>query len=247
MTAPRPISRREALALIWFPFFRPRRVSLAGARYRILRNGRSPRRYLLIHGDEESARAVLLGYMQTHDGIAYLTENHTREVLVDGLKIDPNRWFSRIGAEASLRKLNPNPDPAALRRALDAIDHGREKLVRAFTPPHGSVLVALHNNSSSYSVHDEVPISDRASLKEPGNPHAFFLCTDPRDFDVLSTSPYNVVLQQKAPPTDDGSLSRLAAARGFRYINLEVRLGRPDRQREMLWWLDWNLHRTAAV
>jgi hypothetical protein len=243
MSAPRRITRREALALAlaWFPFFRPGHIGLAGARYRILRNGRSQRRYLLIHGDEESARRVLTAHMQTHEGIAYLTENHTREVLVEGLKIDPNRWFSRVGAEASLKKLNANPDPATVRRALDAIDRGRERLVRAFTPPPGGVMVALHNNSSSYSVESEAPISDRTSLKEPGNPHAFFLCTDPKDFAVLETSPYNVVLQQKAPPADDGSLSRLAAARGFRYVNLEVRLGHTERQREMLWWLDWNL------
>ena len=66
------------------------------------------------------------------------------------------------------------------------------------------------------------------SLREPGNPHAFFLCTDPRDFEVLKTSPYNVVLQQRAPAQDDGSLSRLAAARGFRYVNLEVAAGQAE-------------------
>jgi len=86
-----------------------------------------------------------------------------------------------------------------------------------------------------------VPISDQTSLREPGNPHAFFLCTDPQDFDVLKASPYNVVLQQRGPKTDDGSLSRVAAARGFRYTNLEVGLGHPDRQYEMLMWLEWNL------
>ena len=90
-------------------------------------------------------------------------------------------------------------------------------------------------------VADEVPISDQTSLRAPGNPHAFFLCTDPRDFEVLKTSPYNVVLQQRAPKIDDGSLSRLAAAREFRYINLEVGLGHFDRQREMVWWVEWNL------
>ena len=59
--------------------------------------------------------------------------------------------------------------------------------------------------------------------------------------DVLKTSPYNVVMQQRPPSADDGSLSRLAAATGFRYVNLEVRLGQTERQREMVWWLEWNL------
>jgi hypothetical protein len=234
-------SRRELLAFGWLPFFRPRHISLAGARFRILRNGHSRRRYLVIHGNEESAREVLVRHMETHDGIAYVVEGHTRNVEVEGLRLDPNRMFSRIGAEASLKRLNPNLDPARMAHALDVLDRGRPKLVRALTPPPGGLTFALHNNSEGYSVTEEVPISDQTSLREPRNPHAFFLCTDPRDFDILKTSPYNVVLQQRAPSTDDGSLSRLAAASGFRYVNLEVALGQTERQREMVWWLEWNL------
>jgi hypothetical protein len=179
--------------------------------------------------------------MQNHDGIAYLVEGHTRNVQVEGLTLDPNRMFSRIGAEASLRRLNPGVAEPVLSRALDSLDRGRERLVRALTPPRGGLCFALHNNSEGYSVEAEIPISDRTSIRQPGNPRAFFLCTDPGDFEKLAASPYNVVLQQKQPPTDDGSLSRLAAKRGFRYVNLEVALGQPDRQQEMVAWLEWNL------
>jgi hypothetical protein len=147
--------------------------------------------------------------------------------------------FSRVGAEANLWQLNPDAAPERVRSALRVLDSGRENLVRALTPPKGGLTIALHNNSTGYSVADEVPISDRTSLRQPGNPHAFFLCTDPRDFDVLKTSPYNVVLQQHGPKQDDGSLSRLAAARGFRYVNLEVAAGQAERQREMLNWVEW--------
>ena len=234
-------TRREFLAAGWLPFFRPRRISLAGARFRIVRNGSSRRRYLVIHGNEESARETLVRHMQTQQGVAYLVENHTRNVMVDALALDPNRMFSRVGAEASLKRLNPDATPQSLQHALRVLEGGRDSLVRALTPPRGGLTVALHNNSEGYSVADEAPISDRTSLREPGNPHAFFLCTDPGDFEVLKTSPYNVVLQQHGPKTDDGSLSRLAAARGFRYANLEVGLGHPERQHEMLMWLEWNL------
>ena len=234
-------SRRDVLALAWFPFFRPKHVALAGARFRIVRNGRSKRRYLVIHGNEETARTVLLRFMESHQGIAYVVEGHTRNVQVEGLLIDPNRMFSRVGAEASLRRLNQAAGEPGVRRALDALDRGREKLVKALTPPQGGLTFALHNNSESYSVETEIPISDRTSIKEPGNPHAFFLCTHPADFDVLASSPYNAVLQQKAAPADDGSLSRLAARRGFRYVNLEVALGQRDRQQEMVSWVEWNL------
>ena len=231
-------SRREFLALGWFPFLRPRHISLAGARFRILRNGRSKRRYLRIHGNEETARQVLEQHMHTHEGVAYVMESHTRLVTVDSLNLDPNRMFSRVGAEANLKLLNPSAEPAHLQRALHVLDRGREHLLRALTPPTGGMTIALHNNSSGYSVTSEAPISDQVSLREPGNPHAFFLCTAPRDFDLLKTSPYNVVLQQHGPKQDDGSLSRMAAARGFRYVNLEVALGQTDRQTEMLNWLE---------
>ena len=233
------VTRRQFLALGWFPWWRPRHISLAGARFRILRNGRSLRRYLRIHGNEETARQVLERHMETHEGIAYVIESRTRVVTVESLKLDPNRMFSRGGAEANLQALNPGVPPEQVRKALDVLDRGREKLVRALTPPKGGLTIALHNNSSAYSVAAEAPISDQTSLREPGNPHAFFLCTDPRDFEVLKTSPYNVVLQQHGPKEDDGSLSRLAAARGFRYVNLEVGAGQTERQREMLSWLEW--------
>ena len=235
------MTRREFLAIGWLPFFRPRHIALAGARFRIIRHGRSRRRYLVIHGNEVTARAVLVQNMKTNEGIAYVVESATRNVPVGSLQIDPNRMFSRAGAQASLRRLNPGAAPEAVQFALADLDRHREKLLRALTPPRGGITIALHNNSDGYSVRDEVSISDQVSLREPDNPHAFFLCTDPRDFAVLRGSPYNVVLQQHAPPTDDGSLSRQAALRGFRYTNLEVALGQIDRQREMLTWLERNV------
>jgi hypothetical protein len=234
-------SRREFLAFGWLPFFHRRHIRLAGARFRIVRHGRSTRRYLLIHGNEETARAVLTEFLQTQPGTAYIIESHTRNVPVDSGEIDPNRIFSRIGAEASLKSLNPNWNPGQVATALGILDHGREHLVRALFPPDQGLLTALHNNSPDYSVTDEVPLSDRTSLREPGNPHAFFLCTDPGDFAILSKSSYNVVLQHDKPQQDDGSLSRLAAQRGVRYLNLEVRLGDEARQLEMLRYANSNL------
>jgi hypothetical protein len=195
----------------------------------------------LIHGNEETARATLTYHMETHEGIAYLAENHTRNVSAGSAQLDPNRMFSYAGAEANLKHLNPGLAPERLQAELNLLDRGRNRLVRALFPPKDGLLVALHNNSETYSVKDEVDISDETSLREPGNPHAFFLCTNPGDYALLKTSPYNVVLQRHAPKEDDGSLSRLAAARGVRYVNLEVRLGDAERQRDMMRWLEWNL------
>jgi hypothetical protein len=234
-------SRRQFLVFGWFPFFRPKRINLAGARFRIVRNGHSNRHYLVIHGNEESAREAVTQLLVSHEGIGYVIENETRNVPIEEGEIDPNRMFSRPGAEANLKELNPKWGPQQLDAALRTLDRGREHLVRALLPPERGLLVAVHNNSEQYSVKDEEPISDAGSIREPENPHAFMLCTDPADFAILSRSPYNVVLQHEKPQEDDGSLSRLAARRGVRYVNLEVRMGNLDRQLEMLRWVDWNL------
>jgi hypothetical protein len=240
-----PVSRREFLAIGfgWFPFFHNRKqISLDGARFRIVRNGKKPRHhYLHIHGDEEAARQVLENFMGTHTGVAFLIENKTRNVRIGSGELDPNRMFSREGAEVNLKTLNPEWSYPQIDNALDILDRDRDHFVHTLFPPHRGLLVALHNNSPSYSVNDEVPISDSVSLREPANPHAFFLCTNPGDFAVLQKSPYNAVLQQKKPQQDDGSLSRLAASRGVRYVNLEVAQGDAMRQAEMLRWLDDNL------
>jgi hypothetical protein len=206
----------------------------------VLRHGHSPRRFLVIHGDEETAREVLTHYIQSMGhGVAYIVTGKTREVELQGAKIDPNRMFSDEGARASLRSLNPNLDPDQMIAVLDFLDGHREKLLKDLIPPAGSRLFAMHNNRD-YSVQDELAASDRTSIKQPDQPRNFFLCTDPKDFDILMQSPYNVVLQSKPDP-DDGSMSRLAARRGFRYINLECAIGEYDAQLERIRWLDDHL------
>lgn len=236
------LDRRQLLALS-FPFFfrRKRSIRLEGAIFDIVRLGRSTRRYIHVHGNEETARQILRAHMKTHSGIAFLIEGSQRNVSVNGGMLDPNRMFSRPGAERNLRTLNPSWSVEQIGAALDKLDRGRDRLVRALLPRNGGLLMAVHNNSEGYSVRDEVSISDRVSLADESHPHEFFLCTQAGDYQKLAGSPYNVVLQNSAPPDDDGSLSRLAAKRGVRYVNLECALGNRARQQEMLEWADSRL------
>jgi len=243
MTAAHP-TRREFLAagFAWFPFFwRKRSLSLAGMRFRIERRGRSNRRYLWIHGDERTARDVLLEHLKTAHGTAFLTTSSERTFALPGGRIDPNRMFSRQGAAKNLKTLNAEWSPDRIDAALDRLDRDRERFVHSILPPSGGLLIAVHNNSRGYTVQDEVPISDRVSLAESERPNNFMLATEPADFERLIRSPYNAVLQNTAPTDDDGSLSRLMAQRRVRYVNIEVHLGEFDRQREMLSWLEKNL------
>jgi hypothetical protein len=230
---------RRTFLLGWPLFFHRDRITLSGVDFRILSHGHSPRRYLMIHGDEDTARDVLAKYMSDHAGVAYVVTGKDRTVDIRGVKVDPNRMFSRVGADFSIRGLNPEIDVEKLIEVLDYLDRERGKLLRHLIPPKGSRLFALHNNRD-YSVQDELAASARTSIKQPAQPRDFFLCTDPKDFEILQQSPYNVVLQNEPNP-DDGSLSRLAARRGFRYINLECAVGEFDAQMERVKWLDEHL------
>ena len=224
-----------------FPWWKPKDIVLGDGRFEIVRAKHPKRHYILIHGNENTAREVLLDHIKTHPGISFITESKDRNIPIDGGTVDPNRVFSRNGAAVSLQKNNPNWDARKMQDALDLLESQRDHFLSEVMPRNGQLLVALHNNSDEYSVNSETAISDLRSLKQPDSPHAFFLCTDPGDFQILSTSPYNVVLQQHVRAADDGSLSRRAAARLARYVNLEVGQGDAARQKEMLAWLEQHL------
>jgi hypothetical protein len=207
----------------------------------VIKNGRSKRRYIHIHGNEATAREVLLAHMKTHKGTAFVVNGTDRNVKITGQLLDPNRMFSLEGSERNLKRLNPNVNPIRLNEALDYLAKRRAKAIKTLTPPEAGVLIAVHNNSEGYSLEVETGISQKMHLPKRGEPHEFFLCTDPSDFEKLAGGPYNVLLQNAPKGDDDGSLSRLAVKRGFRYVNLEVALGKDKLQTEMLAWLDQTL------
>ena len=222
----------------WLLFWRKRSIRIAGTRFQIVRHGEDRRHYFWVHGNERTAHAVLLAHMKAVPGRAFLVENTVRNIPVGGGLLDPNRMFSRVGAEKNLRSLNQGWTDAQVSMALDVLDRDRDRFLETILPKAGKLLVALHNNGPGYSVNDEVPISDAVSLNDAGHPHEFMLCTMRSDFERLSKSQFNVVLQNTAPIEDDGSLSRLAAVRGIRYVNIEAGLGNSEGQQAMLDWVE---------
>lgn len=209
-------------------------------KFSMLRNGNASRRYLHIHGDEDTARDVLRAHMKTHAGLAILIENSERMIPAGAGKLDPNRMWSREGAEKSLRALNPAMSEEERNAIHRRLDRDRARFLKALLPPKGGLLIAIHNNRG-YSIQDELAISDEKALNAPAATHEFFLATHPPDFRLIASSPYNAVLQKNGPRDDDGSLSRLAARLGVRYVNLECGIGKAAVQREMLDWLVLNL------
>lgn len=234
--------RREFLAVTFFDYLLPwrwfrRGPEIAGIPFREVRKGHR-RTFLWIHGNEQTAAEVLDQHMKDNTGRAFFVQSKERNVPFLGGKIDPNRMWSRAGAEKNLKSLNPSWTPEQINKALNKLDKDRQGFLKRLLPSPGRVLVALHNNGPSYSVKDEVPISDLVAMNDPDHPDEFMLCTMRPDFDLLAGGPYNVVLQQEAPKEDDGSLSRLCAARKVRYVNVEAAMGNAEAQRKMLDWVE---------
>jgi hypothetical protein len=184
---------------------------------------------------------ALESHMKLNLGTAFFIQGETREIdFFDGI-LDPNRIFSSMGAEANIQKYNRSWSSFKKQEALEWINRERDAFMESIFPKNGGLLVALHNNFKGYNVNREIQKSDSVSIKKDQNPRDFFICTDRTDFEALVRSPFNVVLQEKLPQKDDGSLSWAAMRNGVRYVNIEVRLGWLTQQKKMLNYLEKNL------
>tara|TARA_B100001142_G_scaffold269358_1_gene274984 strand:+ start:1077 stop:1844 length:768 start_codon:yes stop_codon:yes gene_type:complete len=216
-------------------------ITFAGVKFHIISNGSSPNRYIWLHGDEKTAKMALEYHIKKYSGSAFFIENDTREIPFKSTIIDPNRIFSRNGSYHTLRKFKPGWAPGTLKKALDELDVQRSEFMNVLMPSKGALLISLHNNFRGYNVYKEKNKSQRTSIKTNENPRDFMICTDEKDFEKLAVGPYNVVLQNKLPDNDDGSLSWEALRRNIRYLNIETRLGYLSKQKKMLRFVEENL------
>lgn len=214
-----------------------RRLEAAGIPWIHIRHGSAPLRLLRIHGNEETAREAVEILIRESRGEAWIVESQTRHVVLHGLRLDPNRMFSRAGAEKNLLVLNPGAARDAVDAVLDRLDRERPALMERLAPPPGGLWIAAHNNGPGYSMETEAPISQQVHRPQPDAPREFFLFSDEKDFQKALAGPYNAVLQNRPGGEDDGSLSRWCAARGLRYVNVEAAHGELGKQLEMLRWL----------
>ena len=86
-------------------FFLSNELSISEISFKVIKKGSSDRRFIWLHGDEQTARMALDDHMSNGQGIAYYIKNNkNREVLVSGGLIDPNRIFSSLGAQKNIDK-----------------------------------------------------------------------------------------------------------------------------------------------
>ena len=217
-------------------------ISFAGAKFNLVQNGNSPNRYIWLHGDEQTARMALDYHIKHFAGLAFFIQNETREIPFKSTIVDPNRIFSRNGSYHALKKFKPGWQRGTLKQTLDEIDSERTSFLDILMPGGNGRLIAVHNNFRGYNVKYEEKRSQRTSIKPGQNPRDFIICTYEKDFEKLSIGPYNVVLQNKIPEKDDGSLSWEALRRNVRYLNVETRLGYLTKQKKMLRFIEERLN-----
>ena len=78
-------------------------LSYCGIKFEVKKNGYSDINYILIHGDEETAKMLLNEHIQNNQGRAFFIKSKEREVPIGSTIVDPNRIFSRSGAEKALK------------------------------------------------------------------------------------------------------------------------------------------------
>ena len=74
--------------------------------FKVVQKGTSDRRYIWLHGDEQTAKMALENHMSSNQGIAYFIKNNKREVYISEAKIDPKRIFTSIYPKKKINKFN---------------------------------------------------------------------------------------------------------------------------------------------
>lgn len=162
-------------------------------------------RYVVPHGNEETAKKVARDQMSADGGTGYIARSKDRNTL----GVDPNSSF---GAK---NKFSPYAD---------------EMETKLFG---GDLVVALHNTTAD-ALAMEKDRNDEVVVNNPKY-KGYIMTTDPAVFAELKASPYNVVLQYKSKPKNDqNSLSRRAESVGKKYINVEAEMGDEKGQKAML-------------
>ncbi|HEY9420253.1 MAG TPA: hypothetical protein VIW92_02475 [Thermoanaerobaculia bacterium] len=200
--------------------------------------------FLVLHDDEDTAVEAGLETLQSRGGRLIEVRARGRRLLAFNLggqtwHFDPNRVFTEVGAEATLRSHSGNGDTpddvlAEVRRFADAV-------LAVYGVDSSPLVITLHNNTegdysaASYMMGGGLARSAAAvHLPAGADPDDFFFVTDFRLFDALVLEGFPVVLQDNTQVTDDGSLSVWAGRRGLPYVNVESQHGNRERQVQML-------------
>lgn len=197
-------------------------------------------RFVSLHENEQTAVAAARRIIERHGG-RLLELKAQRQRLVSfrlagtHYTFDPNRIFTDVGIEKSLRRYGPYS-----RAAHDAVARLGKRLIAEIRTNLSPPIIAVHNNSDgALSVESYRPGASlqgeaaSIAINPKLDPDDFFLVTDRAMFDRLAARGFNVVLQS-ARPTDDGSMSVFCQRSGIPYVNVESEPAHSGEQYRML-------------
>lgn len=149
-------------------------------------------------------------------------------------KVDPNRIFTTIGIEATLKKNSSYTTDAA-----KAVTGFAQNIIDAMPEP--KLIIAMHNNTnndfsiSSYNRGKNEAINAAKLYINPTmDSDDFVYTTELKIFNYLKEKKINVVLQKSKGFKDDGSLSVYCSKQSIPYINIEAQLDHLKEQLQML-------------
>jgi len=220
---------------------------------RILGDLSAPIRYVVIHGDEETAPQAAELHLQRYGGALIQLLNPGKRLVTFRLPklrftydFDPNRIFTRTGLERTVRAWNRRTRPSRFPHLFAAVQEFAGRFLSLLVEPRvkGQGLIAVHNNSTSpnsdFSFETFInsrgyfPGVEAMQYRRSHSPYNLFVVTDAGDYDALATRGLNVVLENSQLATDDGSLSIFCGRQGIRYANVEGRMGEVEKHVEML-------------
>jgi len=196
--------------------------------------------YINLHDSEPTSYEAARKLLQFAGGTLIKIENKQRRNIRFQLNkttysFDPNRIFSRVGIEQTLRESGKTS-----KAAIAEVEKFSNWLLQLI-PETTSCIVSLHNNTDGdYSVKTYLPGGKRRldakavyedSLQDIDD---IILTTDSLLFNKMANCCYNAILQDNVNVKKDGSLSVYFGERNRRYINIETEHGKIDKHLEML-------------
>ncbi|MGH9339965.1 MAG: hypothetical protein ACRD1R_10365 [Acidobacteriota bacterium] len=194
-----------------------------------------------MHDNENTAVEAALVVIEKRGGrVLELRHSGERMISFDlnetTYTFDPNRIFTDEGARKTLQEQGPFSD-----QALVAVRKFANQLLDNFGLVEAEMILTVHNNTDGqYSARSYLEGGEYESeaaavhLQAGSDPDDFFFVTDEELFYFFQERGFNVVLQDNAAMTNDGSLSVFAGHRGIPYINIEAEHGHLDRQLRLL-------------
>lgn len=210
----------------------PIRITQYGERSDIL--------FINMHDDEVTSVQAAKWILEEQGGMLIEIENNSQRNIRFRIgqysyRVDPNRIFSKEGAEKSLEELG--------RTSVKAVEEATKfgKRILELIPGKCKYVVALHNNTPGlFSALEYTSGNKRAaeSKKVYINPAQdtddFFLTTDNSLYEKLADKGYNAILQDNMNCTEDGSLSVYCGKKNIRYVNCETEHGKTELYAAML-------------